>query len=134
MSNLDKHLISSERCQILANEYDTSNYVAINSKRPANKPDSREYIFELSVLKDYLNYIEDEMEKMGIRDKGIKVRLGKYPTTDRDPDLDKEYLGYQTIFFAPTELERDFQDNEESKAGGVKDLPGMNYGHIRPPY
>ena len=61
MSNLDKHLISSERCHILANEYDTSNYVAINSKRPANKPDSREYIFELSVLKDYLNYIEDEM-------------------------------------------------------------------------
>ena len=39
MSNLEKHLIKNKESAILAEEYEKSNYVAINAKRPTKKPD-----------------------------------------------------------------------------------------------
>lgn len=99
MSNLEKHLISKKESKLLALEYEKSNYEAINQKRPADKPDSKVYIYELEVLQDYINLIRDGMEKKGIKSKGIKITLGKYPEHDSDMRLNPLYKGYQTIFF-----------------------------------
>ena len=129
MENLSKHLISPEKCEALAKEYDNSNYLEINKKRDPAKPDSLEYFFKLETLKDYIEQMQKEMEQKGIRNKGIKIRLGKYPSFPKDPDLDPALIGYQTVFLAAVDL-----DEVAKKGEGATGLPGMNYGQLRPPY
>ncbi|MBF8456323.1 hypothetical protein IV494_03930 [Kaistella sp. G5-32] len=139
MSNLEKHLISAQQSSILAEEYAKTNYVEINSRRPASKPDSKMYSIDLDVLQEYLKLISGEMDKRGIKNKGVQVCLGKYPEDLKDPKLNPEYLGYQMIFFSPTDLNRGQSDNrnviiEMDASANLDDIPDLNYMNITPPY
>ncbi len=132
MSNLNDHLLDAAKAQQLAKEYEDTTYARINSGRPAGKPDSRFYIHDLDVLQDYINMIRDEMEKKGIRKKGIRITLGKYPESRFDPRLNPEYKGYQTIFFSAQNLDPAGTANEASNLS--QDLPALDFGSIAPPY
>ena len=134
MSTLKKHLITKEESKALSIEYEKSNYAAINAKRPAERPDSKTFSYDLEVLQEYINLIRDGMEKRGITKKGIKITLGKYPEINVDPRLDPIYNGYQTIFFSPEDMDSSKEDESLSRNTEVEDLPNMNYGEIRPPY
>lgn len=135
MSDLKKHLISKQQSDLLANEYEKTNYVAINAKRPSDKSDSKHFNYDLEVLQDYINMIREKMEKKGIKNKGIRVTLGKYPDNDSDSRLNPAYKGYQTIFFSPHDLDSSISEkNILKKADEEDDLPNLNYGQICPPY
>lgn len=132
MSNLQKHLITKGESEVLSREYDTSNYAAINKIRPAAKPDSKTYTYELEVLQDYINLIRDGLEKEGVKNKGIKISLGKYPESGFTDRLDPKYKGYQTVFFTAVDLD-DKSENESDKKKGSGGLPGLDFGQLCPP-
>lgn len=132
MSNLQKHLITKSESEVLAREYETSNYAAINKIRPAAKPDSKTYTYELEVLQDYINLIRDGLEKEGVKNKGIKISLGKYPESGFTDRLDPKYKGYQTVFFTAVDLD-DKSENESDKKKGSGGLPGLDFGQLCPP-
>ncbi|AZI32147.1 hypothetical protein [Kaistella carnis] len=132
MSNLQKHLITKGESEVLSREYDTSNYAAINKIRPAAKPDSKTYTYELEVLQDYINLIRDGLEKQGVKNKGIKISLGKYPESGFTDRLDPKYKGYQTVFFTAVDLD-DKSENESDKKKGSGGLPGLDFGQLCPP-
>lgn len=139
MSNLEKHLMSPEQSILLAEEYDQTNYAKINSGRLPTKPDSKMYSIDLEVLQDYLKLIDDEMEKRGIKNKGVKVTLGKYPAKSKDPKVNPDFLGYQMIFFSAADLSRSQDDTgsniaEIPNAPKSDDIPDLNYMNITPPY
>ena len=138
MKDLEQHLLSSKQSKVLAETYDRTNYAEINKNRSPEKPDSKMYTVELSILKEYLKLIEDEMDKHGIKEKGVRVTLGKYPDKSGDPKLDPKYLGYQTIFFSAVDLDNHAEKNTENTAdkdaGSTEDIPDMNYMHITPPW
>jgi hypothetical protein len=139
MINLEKHLISSKECAVLAENYVKSNYAEINSKRPISKPDSKMYSIDLDVLQEYLQLISDQMEKKGIKNKGVNVTLGKYPEVSKDVKLKPEYLGYQMIFFSPIDLDEAKSENLQAKCesdvcSDLDDVPNLNYMNITPPY
>lgn len=133
MSNLQKHLITKGECEVLAREYDTSNYAAINKIRPAAKPDSKTYTYELEVLQDYINLIRDGLEKEGVKNKGIKISLGKYPESGFTDRLDPKYKGYQTVFFTAVDLDEEKSENESDKKKESGGLPGLDFGQLCPP-
>ncbi|WP_226064779.1 hypothetical protein [Kaistella polysaccharea] len=132
MSDLEKHLITGEDCQILAKEYERTNYAVINNSRKHDKPDSKYYTFDLEVLQDYINVIREGLEKKGIKNKGIRVNLGKYPEERFNEKLDPAYLGYQTVFFSATSIEPDSMISPQ-RTEDEKDLPGLNFGQLCPP-
>lgn len=132
MSNLQKHLITKGESEVLAREYEISNYAAINKIRPAAKPDSKTYTYELEVLQDYINLIRDGLEKEGVKNKGIKISLGKYPESGFTDRLDPKYKGYQTVFFTAVDLD-DKSENESDKKKGSGGLPGLDFGQLCPP-
>lgn len=139
MSNLDKHLISAKECSVLAENYEKSNYAEINSKRPTSKPDSKTYSIDLEVLQDYLKMISFEMDMKGIKEKGVKVTLGKYPENSKDVKLKPEYLGYQMIYFSPVDLgntQKADKTNTTELDGSLNldDLSNLNYMNITPPF
>lgn len=132
MSNLDKHLISLKESEILSSEYEKSNYSAINKQRPVGKPDAKTFTYELEVLQDYLNLIREGLEKEGVKNKGVRVTLGKYPESGFTDRLNPDFKGYQTIFFSAVDLGSavelgQIQDKESSA------LPRLDFGQICPP-
>lgn len=139
MNDLEKHLMTSKESKILAEAYDKTNYAEINKNRPPGKPDSNMYTIELNILKDYLKLIDEEMEKCGIKNKGVRVTLGKYPENSQDPKLNPKYLGYQTIFFSAVDLDENNEENKSTESekqclGAPDDIPNMNYMHVTPPW
>lgn len=134
MSKLEKHLITQKESILLAAEYEKSNYESINQKRPINKPDSKYYIYDLDVLQEYITLIRDGMEKKGIKNKGIRITLGKYPEKNFDERLNPLYKGYQTIFFSPENLDFSTESKDVlNKTKGINELPNLNFGQICPP-
>lgn len=133
MSSLQKHLITKREGESLANEYEKSNYATINAKRPNAKPDSKTYTYDLEVLQEYINLIRDGMEKKGIKNKGIRVTLGKYPDTGFDPRLNPLYKGYQTIFFSAHDMDSPSKNKSVPCDDDGEELPDMNYGQLCPP-
>ncbi len=134
--SLKDHLIDRKKSEILKNEYLESNYRTINTSRPYDKPDSRMYTFDLDIMQQYLDLIRDEMEKQGIRKKGIRITMAKYPTADFS-DVKPKYAGYQTIVISAADLDA-VPENTEGKQGFVEpaslDIPEMNFSTITPPY
>lgn len=135
MNALEKHLITKKESDQLATEYEKTNYAAINAKRPPEKPDSKYYTYDLEILQEYINMIREGMEKMGIKNKGIRITLGKYPDGQFDPRLNPLYKGYQTIFFSPEDMGAAEDTKENSgKVSAPEELPGLNFGQLCPPY
>ena len=138
MSKLENHLINSKECEKLVSEYDQSNYKEINRHRSPQKPDSKTYSIDLEILQDYLKLISSEMEKKGIQKKGVQISLGKYPEKSSDPKLNPEYLGYQTVFISPVDLNGSASKSKESTHEEAEDtslaaLPNLNYMNLSPP-
>lgn len=138
MSKLENHLINSKECEKLVSEYDQSNYKEINRHRSPQKPDSKTYSIDLEVLQDYLKLISSEMEKKGIKKKGVLISLGKYPEKSSDPKLNPEYLGYQTVFISPVDLnvrtnKSEGSTLEEAEDTSLAELPNLNYMNLCPP-
>lgn len=133
MKNLNDHLLNSKQAEILSKEYERTNYSQINSSRPSGKPDSKHYIYDLEVLQEYINLIRDDMEKRGIRRKGIRISLGKYPDISFDPRLNPDFLGYQTIFFSAENMDG-FSVTNRVESAPVPDGPVLDFGTISPPY
>lgn len=137
MKDLNQHLMSAKESKILVAEYDNSNYAQINKNREDGKPDSKMYTIDLSILKDYLNMIEEKMENQGIQNKGVRVTMGKYPLKTDDPKINAKYLGYQTIFFSAVDLDgKELQNNlakSDQELAAPEEIPNMNYMHITPP-
>lgn len=134
MSNLEKHLITGRKADELAKAYEKSNYIAINDKRPGQKPDSKYYIYDLEVLQDYLNLIREGMEKRGIKNKGVRISLGKYPDNGFDPRLNPLYNGYQTIFFSAENLDSVSEKEHAKGTESQEELPNLDFGQLCPPY
>lgn len=133
MSKLDQHLIGSKESNILIEEYEKSNYAAINAGRSPSKPDAKTFTYDLEVLQDYINLIREGMQKLGIKNKGIKVSLGKYPEKEFDARLNPSYKGYQTIFFSPEDLDSNSTKQNSGEAKGVAELPNLDFGQLTPP-
>lgn len=137
MSNLKDHLLTATESKVFAENYELSNYKEINSRRPLDSPDSKMYSVDLNILKEYIALIETEMDKKGIKDKGIKVTMGKYPKKSDDVKIRPEYLGYQTIFFSAVDLGKT-EIKSSNMAATIGDdneeIPDMNYMNITPPY
>lgn len=139
MSNLDQHLMNSGESTRLADGYVTTNYAEINKNRPDAKPDSKMYTIELDVLEDYLKLIRAEMENRGVKNKGVRITLGKYPEKSDDPKLKPEYQGYQMVFLSPVDMNQNKTENKDSSAavsnkGNLEEIPNLNYMGICPPY
>lgn len=134
MKDLEKHLITKEESSLLTSEYDKSNYAAINAKRPGKKPDSKSYIYDLEILQDYINLIRDGMDKKGVKKKGIKINLGKYPDNGFGDRLNPMYKGYQTIFFSPENMDPASASLSLRDDSDVEELPNLDYGQLCPPY
>ena len=134
MSSLQKHLITKREGESLADEYEKSNYAAINAKRPSAKPDSKTYTYDLEVLQEYINLIRDGMEKKGIKNKGIRITLGKYPDAGFDPRLNPLYKGYQTVFFSAHDMDSPSNNKNAQSHDDGEELPDMNFGQLCPPY
>lgn len=134
MSSLQKHLITKKEGESLADEYERSNYAIINAKRPSEKPDSKTFTYDLEILQEYINLIRDGMEKKGIKNKGIRITLGKYPDSGFDPRLNPLYKGYQTVFFSPHDLDSTSRTKSDHADNPGEELPDMNFGQLCPPY
>ncbi len=57
--------------------------------------DSREVWFSLERMKKYIKYVEEEAEKNGYKELGLRFYLGAYPDTE-------ENKGLTTLFAVPT--------------------------------
>lgn len=80
---------------------------------------------ELSLLQDYLAYVQERAQTLGISDVHIKVCRGQYPESLGDPRISEGYKGYQTIFFKAVNAE-----NDEA----LDQVMGLNIFSPRPPY
>ncbi len=128
-TNFREHLIDIKLVRELIDNYEKKNYVAINSKRAVDRPDSREYIFPFEVLEDYFDFIKEEAKRCRYTNLQIVIKMGQYPDDRIVGPLQKpETKGYQTICFVPQYTET--QDDVCVDGG----LPGLNFGTLQPPY
>jgi hypothetical protein len=140
-SNLSDHLIDRAQADLLEKEYENSNYLMINNSRQPDKPESKYYTYDLEVLQDYINFAREEMEKLGIKKKGIRISMGKYPQRGFDARLDAKFNGYQTVFISAENLDtsRNIIQNEEinnitDRGMGVSGIPSMDLSMPSPPH
>ncbi len=127
-SNFKDHLIDDKVMKTLVNNFETKNYVSINSKRPSSKPDSKQCTFDLDVLADYLDFVRTEAKNNGYSNVKIAIKYGQYPEDAVLSPMQKpNTLGYQTVFLEPV------VDSNGTGGSGAK-INGLNFGSIAPPY
>ena len=83
-------------------------------------------------MQDFINLIRDDMEKRGIRRKGIRISLGKYPDISFDPRLNPDFLGYQTIFFSGEDMDG-VSATDRVESAPIPDGPVLDFGSFSPP-
>jgi len=128
-SNLKDHLVDKTQLDTMVKTYDSKNYAAINANRI--KPDSKEYVFPIELVEDYLTFVRDEAKKKGYTNLRISVKMGQYPEqTLLSPIQDPETKGYQTICFT---AKYDSGSGVSDSAKNDEGIPGMNFGTICPP-
>ena len=124
--------------------YITERYNPINNI--IGYEDTREFVFELSRLKQYIAYVENYAEEKGYSDLGLRFYLSAYP-----PEFHGNEKTETTIFIAPAAKEGPFNreyrshsklnfnatNNAESDGNGyenIQDLDALNFSHGgRPP-
>ena len=57
--------------------------------------DTREFLYSLDELQEYLNYVKEQSNAQGIDKPGIRIYIGAYPKTSTQKS-------YATLFLAPT--------------------------------
>lgn len=80
---------------------------------------------ELSLLQDYLAYVQERAQTLGISNVHIKVCMGQYTELLGDPRINEGYKKYQTIFHKAVDAE-----NDEA----LDQVMGLNILSPRPPY
>ncbi len=135
-----EHFISSQLVKELVSIYDRKNYSYINSKRDASTPDAKEFWFPLEVIEEYIAYVKREAKNLGLKELGLKIKLGQYPEDRTIGPLQKANTkGYQTVCLIPTtktisisaEVE---EDKNTSGNQEIKGISAMNFATICPPY
>lgn len=140
-SNFREKLISNDERRILFDEYSKTNKQVLMDSRNG-EPDSRSYWFSLEDLEGYINFVKQESAGKNLKNLGIRIYLGKYPTNyDVQKMAKPEYAGYQTIFLVPT-ASRDTASglrpnvSKQSAADNnmdIESIPGMNFTGMTPP-
>jgi len=63
---------------------------------------TRSLFYDLSELRNYLNYIDDLSAKAGVKPTGLRLYFALYPSSYISPDGSSNNARRQTIFIAPT--------------------------------
>ncbi|MDC7995422.1 hypothetical protein [Altibacter sp. HG106] len=99
-----------------------NNWIASRAQQIENalgNQDTREVMWSLEELQEYLEYIKEESDKAGIKNPGVRVYFGAYDNNDNDR---------ATVFFAPT---KGPENNDENNY----DIAPFNVGNSGwPPY
>lgn len=66
---------------------------AVDIERSRGQQDTREVIWSLSELQEYLDYVKEESTKQGLLNPGIRIYFAAYNTPKDD---------HATVFLAPT--------------------------------
>lgn len=125
-SNFRDHLIDEAIINQLTGNYQLKNYVSINAGRLPTKPDSKEFVFDFDVLKDYLDFVKAEAQSKGYSNLKIVIKMGQYPDGAVISPMQKpNTLGYQTVCLVP--------EYQSSGTGSGAKISGLNYSGLRPP-
>ena len=133
-SNLQDHLIDEALAGELATNYENKNYASINAKRPAGKPDAKEFKFSFELLDEYFTFIKSQISKEDYKKLTISIQLGQYPE-DRivGPLQDPDTKGYQTVCLIPVFDGKSETENKPEEKGAAAGLPGLNFAGLCPP-
>ena len=129
MATLREHLITLDQQQELSNEYERKNYAFINANREPGMPDSLEYQYPLQVLEDYITYVKEQANNLGLNNVGIKMKMGQYPE-DHVIDVRQNplYKGYQVVFLTP------YSSDSSGRISEITEIEGLDLTGIAPPY
>ncbi len=134
--------ISYEYANTLEDEYIKTRWNILNDtlnlRMPDGRPavDTREFLFSLDTLKQYIEYVEYNAKKMGYTNLGIRIYNAAYPKDTTSPDP-----GFSTVFLMPAGEKIDPQ-----KAGffvsssstvmfnnNINNLEALNFAHAGKP-
>lgn len=132
-SNLKEHLITEKLAEELAKNYEKTNYSSINARRPAEKPDAKEFKFSFEVLDAYFTLLKSQISKDEYKKLTISIQLGQYPE-DRvvGPLQDPRTKGYQTVCLMPV-FDESSLENKTTDTSAAAPLPGLNFAGLCPP-
>ena len=80
----------------------------VNTREPAitqargGKQDTREVVFNIADLEEFLDYVKDESAKRGIAKPGVRLYFGAYNNVNSD---------YATVFLSATMTDDKYADN-----------------------
>lgn len=125
--------ITPDRANILEETYKEKRWNIINEN--IGYQDTREFVFELNRLKQYIAYVEAEATAMGYSGLGLRVYLGAYP--EGFVGVDNERIE-TTVFFIPTakngpnelgtkSTNNRLQDDGENNDENINGIDGLNY-------
>ena len=133
--------ITKEQANLLEDTYITNRWETINEN--IGYADSREFVFELDRLKQYIAYVEAQAKAKGYSDLGLRVYLGTYPEGFNNNDKK-----LTTVFFIPAAKHKkdstdstNYNSSKETKKEGdeddsydnIEDIDGLNFGHAGMP-
>lgn len=129
-------LLDEDEEDVLLSAFENTTLPILNDLREDGQEESRYFIFEIDVLEAYLRKIKREMSAMYIVKQGIRISLARYPEISDDTRINPLYLGRQTVFISPEDMDLGTvgTGNEvrylSEKVQGIKSL---NFGGICPP-
>ncbi len=118
--------ISFEQANNLEEEFKSTRAGIINDS--LDIVDTRDFWFDLEVLKKYIDYVEQEAEEKGLENLGLRVYLGAYPQSANYPNP-----GFTTVFLVPTSqvegsgLQKGFFPIEPVNQN-IDSINALNYG------
>lgn len=65
-------------------------------QRAQGYEDTREFLYKLEELQEYLDYVKEKSREQGIANPGIRLYFGAYPKS-------QQKKSYSTLFLAPTQ-------------------------------
>lgn len=94
---------------------------------------------ELDKMKQYIEYLEQELTAKGVKNKGIKFVFGQYGAPGLYKDMNPLYEGLIHIFCRPADMlalaNGDYENPPESDADSkLNSIASLNYMHITPPW
>jgi len=87
--------ITPEEANVLEEEFKETRARILNDT--LGFVDTRDFWFSIETLKEYIAYVEQEGERLGKQNLGIRIYFAAYPQESNYPDP-----GFSTVFLAPT--------------------------------
>ncbi len=110
MAKPDK-CISVNEARELQNNWVNSREPAITSMRSGTQ-DTREFVYSVAELEEYIEYVKSESKKQGVNNPGIRIYFGAYNSVQSNN---------ATLFLAPTHGDQINSDNNY-------DIEPFNFG------